>query len=268
MTNPLSPAEGVHRKLMTMYKQAMDARRPYDAEAWLNIAFYVGEQYSEWVDSSDGNIRRIPRKKYNEETGQMDEEDVPRPVFNKIQHFILTAHAETLQDKPSADVLPATDDYTALIDQDVNKAYLDYVMEPVNANWDLQLSVATMWALITPSGWLKWIWDPSLKRPDIIPVSFFDLAVDPYVLTQAGGFSRARYVFHTMFMAPDQVEETYRRPLGAQRHRSHVDSFRAELLRGMGSAPLAEGINVHELWMKPNRSTRMVFMRSSLTVSC
>jgi hypothetical protein len=99
-------------------------------------------------------------------------------VLNKIQHFIYTAHAETLQDKPSADVLPATDDYMAALDQDVNKAYLNYVMEPVNANWDLQLSIAVLWALITPSGWIKWVWDPVMQRPDMFPVPFFDLAVD------------------------------------------------------------------------------------------
>jgi hypothetical protein len=244
----ISPEQGVHKKLMSMYKQAVDARKPYDADAWLNIAFFNGNQYSEW---SEDNIREIPRKRYNEATGQPDEADVPRPVFNKIQHFVLTAHAETLQDKPSADVLPASDDYAAMIDQDVNKAYLDFIMEPVNANWDLQLSVATMWALVTPSGFLKWVWDPTLKRPDVRPVPFFDLAIDPYVVSQAGGFARARYIFHTMFLSVDQVEESFGVHID-KNDVGHVDSFRVDLLRSMGSAPLSEGVNVHELWMKPN----------------
>jgi hypothetical protein len=242
-----SPEQQAHRKLMDLLTQARKARRPFDEEAWLNLAFFLGEQYTEWDKQSD-NIRRIPRKVQNDEKGQVDETDLPRPILNKIQHFIYTAHAETLQDKPSADVLPATDDYMAALDQDVNKAYLNYVMEPVNANWDLQLSIATLWALITPSGWLKWVWDPVMQRPDMIPVPFFDLAVDPY----AKQFARARYAIHSMYLDPDQISEAFdvtvdKDEVGVQ------DSLKVELLRGMGAAPVTKGVEVHELWMRPSK---------------
>lgn len=242
-----SPNDRALKKLNQLLKQARDARRPYDAEAWLNIAFFLGEQYTEWNTDSD-NIRRIPRRRFNEDRGDVDETDLPRPVLNKIQHFIYTAHAETLQDKPSADVLPATDDYEALLDQDVNKAYLNYVMEPTQMNWDMQLSIATLWALITPSGWLKWVWDPVMQRPDALPVPFFDLAVDPY----ARQFTRARYAIHTMFLDPEQVEETF----GVSPQKSDIgnaDPLRSELLKGMGSAPIARGVEVHELWQRPTK---------------
>lgn len=233
------------QKLNAMYDEAKKARLPYDAEAWLNLAFYMNEQYVEWPEdekpiknASPLAIRRIPVKD--------GEDDVPRPVFNKIQNYILTAHNETLQDKPSIDVLPANDDFTASMDADVNKAYLNYVMDPVVTNWDMQLSDATLWALITPSGWLKWIWDPALKRPDIIPVSYFDVYVDPF----AKQFQRARYIIHTMFMAPDQLEDSF----GIKVDSADVgvtDELRIKLLRGMGSVPMVNGIEVRELWQKP-----------------
>lgn len=235
----------LHKKLMALLKGARDARKPYDAEAWLNLAFFLGEQYSEWAED---NIRKIPRRTADIEKGVVDETDLPRPVLNKIQHFIYTALSETLRDKPSADVLPATDDYSAALDQDVNKAYLNYMMEPVNINWDMQLSISTLWALISPSGWLKWVWDNNLKRVDVIPIPFFDLAVDPY----ARQFARARYAIHTMFLDPEIAEEAFGIPID----KSEIglqDSMRVELMRSMGSAPVARGVEVHELWMKPNK---------------
>jgi hypothetical protein len=92
--NALSPEQQAHRQLMDLLDQARKARRPYDAEAWLNLAFFLSEQYTEWNADND-TIRHIPRKTGNTERGQVDETDVPRPVLNKIQHFIYTAHAES-----------------------------------------------------------------------------------------------------------------------------------------------------------------------------
>lgn len=227
------------QKLNQLKLEAKQARQPFDAEAWLNLAFFLGEQYVEWPEDKDASIRRIPRKE--------SEEESPRPVLNKIQNYIYTAHSETLQDKPSIDVLPASDDFMAAMDADVNKAYMNYVMEPTVTNWDMQLTDATLWALITPSGWLKWTWDPTLKRPDIIPVSFFDLYVDPF----AKQFQRARHVIHTMFMAREQVEDLFNVKL-EDNDTSTTDELRVKLLRGMGSAPIANGVEVNELWMRPN----------------
>lgn len=233
-------------KLNKLFDDAKRARQPFDMEAWLNLAFFLNEQYVEFPDEDEVrggaplSIRRIPRRK--------GEEDVPRPVFNKIQHFIYTAHAETLQDKPSIDVLPASNDFSAAMDADVNKAYVNYVMEPVVADWDMQLSDATLWALISPAGWLKWTWDPVLKRPDILPVSFFDLYVDPF----AKQAKRARYFIHTMFMAQEDVEDTFDVKIAAN-ETGITDDLRVKLLRGMGSAPIAEGVEIRELWMRPSR---------------
>lgn len=234
------------QRLNTMYAEAKKARQPFDAEAWLNLAFFLNEQYVEWpeenevANSAQLAIRRIPRKK--------GEEDIPRPVFNKIQNYIYTAHNETLQDKPAIDVLPANDDFTASMDADVNKAYLNYVMEPVVSNWDMQLADATLWALIAPSGWLKFIWDPALQRPDILPVSFFDVYVDPF----AKQIGRARYIIHTMFMPADQLDDSFGIKVDAAEV-GVTDELRVKLLRGMGSVPIANGIEVRELWQKPSK---------------
>lgn len=218
---------------------AMMARQPFDREAWLNLAFYLDEHYVQW-DNDSGSIRRIPRDRRNQNT--------PRPVVNKIMHYVQSAHASVLQDKPSADVLPATDDLLAIGDAQVAKAYCTYVTEPVNSNWDLQLANAALWALLAGDGWLKWAWNGRESKPEITAPSYFEILPDPYAKT----FGKARYVIHSQFMDTEQVYEAW----GKEVPKSAVetaDPMRTELLRGIGSAPVLSGVTVSELWMKPCR---------------
>src|SRR5438045_2893945 len=112
---------------------------PFDREAWLNLAFFLDEQYVDW-DTDARTIRQIPRPK--------DQQNLPRPVVNKIMHYVQSAHATVLSDKPSADVLPADDEILSIGAASLSKAYCTYVSEPTNANWDRQLARAALWALI------------------------------------------------------------------------------------------------------------------------
>jgi hypothetical protein len=218
---------------------AAQARLPFDREAWLNLAFYLDSQYVEWATDAR-TIREIPRPK-----GQ---ENLPRPIVNKVMHYVQQAHAEVLQDKPSADVLPASDEVIAIGAADLCKSYCDYVSEPVNANWDKQLARAALWGLLAGNGWLKWTWNPKLGRPDVIPPTFFEVFPDPY----AKEFGRARYIIHSQFMDPEQVYELWGKDLPAGTTET-VDPQRVTLLQGMGSAPVLNGVTVNEIWVKPSR---------------
>ena len=71
-----------------LFHKAKTARLPFDKECWLNIAFFLGEQYTEWADSLS-TVRRIERP--------TESEHIPRPVSNKIQYFVLQEHANVLQ---------------------------------------------------------------------------------------------------------------------------------------------------------------------------
>lgn len=225
-----------YTKLLDAAKQA---RMPFDRTAWLNLAFYLNEQYCEWHDDT-GSIRRIPRPKNAHNT--------PRPVVNKIMQYIQQEQAMVLQARPTADVLPATDDLLDMSNAAVSKAYCEWVADPTNANFDKQLKRAVLWALLTPSGYLKWVWNPRLNRPDIIPCSFFEIYPDPY----AKEFGRCRYIFHSQFMDVEQVYEAWGKEVQPGKV-EQVDPMRTELLRGMGSSPVLSGVTVNELWMKPCR---------------
>lgn len=219
-------------------KAAADARRPYDKDVWLNVAFYLDEQYVEWKDDI-ASVRRIPRNDTNR--------NAPRPVVNKIMHFVNQEHAFALKAKPTVDVMPATDDPLDISESSVAHAYLDWVFDPAQANFPRLLSHAVLWALIAGESYMKWIFNPRLKRPDILTVSPLDLYSDPY----ATDFSKSRYVIHTQFMDAEQVYDVY----GKEVRPSTVDpqDMRVGLLREMGQSPVLEGVTVNELWMKPTR---------------
>jgi hypothetical protein len=218
---------------------AAAARQPYDREAWLNLAFYLNEQYVTWnVDT--GSIQRIDR--------DVDAPNTPRPIANKIMHFVQTERANILKARPTPDVLPPTDDFQDISDAEVAKAYLIDNCEPTKADFTRQLSRAALWALICGDGYLKWVWCPREKRLDVIPCSAFEIYSDPY----AKEFKRSRYVIHSQFLDVEQVYEGWGvRMQAAQVEQADMD--RTELLRGMGCSPVISGITVHELWHKPTR---------------
>lgn len=218
---------------------AVAARRPFEKDWWLNIAFFLGEQYTEW-NAEALNIRRIakvddPKKR------------APRPVINKINHFVLQQHVNALDARPTPDALPANDDPMSISDAVIAKAYLDWVGDPQVANIPRAFSQSALWALVCGSSFMQWCWNPKLKRPEVLPLSPFDLYPDPY----ATDFKRCRYVIQTRFMDPEQVYDTWGKDLKAQA--VDTDQTKTALLREMGSAPVLNGVTVNELWHLPTR---------------
>ncbi len=228
-----------NKKFAALKDAAAKARQPWDRDAWLNLAFYNDEQYTEWHQDT-GSVRRIPRDTRLKNT--------PRPVVNKIMHFVQQERAMVLQAKPTVDVMPATDDFMDMSDAAVAKAYCQYLAEPVNMNFNKQLSRAVLWSIICGDGYLKWVYNPTLGRPDVIPCSFFDVLVDPY----AKDFGKARYIIHSQFMDTEQVYEAWGKEVPPGQI-EQADLARTEFLRGMGSSPVLSGVTVSELWMKPCR---------------
>jgi hypothetical protein len=152
-----------------------------------------------------------------------------------------------LQDKPSADVLPANDELHVDRRRRPGKSYCTYVSEPVNANWDKQLARAALWTLLAGNGWLKWTWNPKLGAPTS---------------------SRRPSSRSSRTPTPRTSPRALRHPLSSSWTPSRSTSCGAELkagtarvrrpparhlLQGMGSAPVLNGVTVNELWRKPSR---------------
>lgn len=234
--NPLSKPT---KRFQALKDAAADARKPFDKDTLLNVAFFLDKQYTEWVPEW-ATIRDIPRPP--------SESRIPRPVANKIMHFVQQEHAFVMQANPTVDVIPATTGPQDLSLAAVAQSYLQTIADPQLADFEGELSDAALWALIAGESFLKWTWNKSEKRPDVIAVGPLDLYVDPYCRK----FKNARYVIHSQFMDVEQVYDAYDkhvRPTSL----TAADQTKAALMRELGQSPIIEGCVVNELWLKPNR---------------
>jgi hypothetical protein len=233
------PDRDAVRQWNRLKHSAKEARRPFDRDTWLNMAFYLDEQYVEWVDTT-ATLRRIPRSE--------SAPNQPRPVANKMMYFAQQELAYVMASKPSVDILAANDDPVAVSNSIVTNAYCQWAADPNEADFPAELRDSAMWAIVGGEGYLKWYWDEAEKRPGVTSVNSLDLYVDPY----AKNFYRARYMIHSQFMDVEQIYDIYGIELKPDEvQRSDVD--RTALLRGMGAAPVLEGVEINELWMKASR---------------
>jgi hypothetical protein len=222
------------RNLESLKHVAQQARAPFDQDMLLNLAFFMDRQYTEWVPDTQ-LLRTIPRDKRLRNT--------PRPVANKIMHFAMQEHSQVLQNRPVPDVLPSSDQPLDISTADVADAYLRYICDPTQADFDEELSDASFWALIAGEGFLKWTYDADKDQPTVDSVCPLDLYIDPF----ATKFGNARYIIHESFMDVNDVKQTY----NVEVQGSKADATKTALLQEMGYTPVLEGAVVNELWIKP-----------------
>lgn len=222
---------------------ALDARKPFEIDWWLNAAFFAGFQYSTW-DKQQDRIVHVKRPPGTENT--------PRILANKIMHMCLQSHAAAMAHDPRAEVSPTTSDAHDRSDARVAQAYLEDLMSADKIGWSDVRAAALLWAIICGTGWIKWHYyadfDTTTARPDAVALSPFDVAIDPFAST----FRAARYAVHSQFMDTMQVHDRFG-VLLPDEGKERVDSLGSEVLSSMGYAPNLSGVTVNELWMKPSR---------------
>ncbi len=221
-------------------RASADARKPFERDWWLNLAFYLGHHYVRWGTSN--SLERIPFRKG--ETAL----DTPRPVANKVMRYVSQLHALAQQHDPEPEVMPPPDDElngSAPIAQ----AYLEDLCSPTQADWDSVRGEASLWAVTCGEAWFKWYYDPIRKRPSVVARSPFEVYPDPDAINQ----SDMRWVIEARFMGLDAIYETFAVRVNPQTA-DKPDDVKAEIMREMGYASTAQGATVNEMWEIPGRA--------------
>lgn len=154
------------------YTKAKNARREYERQWYLNLAFYSGKQYVEWSSQDDKMVTQPVRSIHT-----------PRLTINKIQPIIRTEQAKLTGQKPSVSVMPSSND-----DADMFAATAgEQVWESLytRLNFPNKLSRAAFWLSICGTSYIKTYWDESAydsvsqKDGDICwqPLSPFNILV-------------------------------------------------------------------------------------------
>jgi len=128
------------------YNTMREVRRSYERQWYTNLSFYMGKQYVDWSKQED---KLIPLPKLDKYT--------PRITVNKIRPIIRTEIAKLTSGKPTASVMPASND-----DDDVFSARAgEQVWESLyfRLNFDKTINEAVFWLTITGTSFIKTYWD-------------------------------------------------------------------------------------------------------------
>jgi hypothetical protein len=134
------------------YEKCKQARKLDEQEWYLQLSFYNGFQYHAWRKLGTSEILA-------EEPSQAG---IPRVTVNRIEPIIRTEIAKTTSGRPSATVLPASND-----DDDLMAAQAaEQVWESLYDKHDFQsriLQNAEFWRATTGNAYIKTFWDGSKK---------------------------------------------------------------------------------------------------------
>ncbi len=234
-----TPRPPLIQELEAKFEKSAKARRPIDIEWTLDAVFYGGAQYTIWSHER-GQFETAARPK--------NRPRYPRPVANKIYHFVMDSWAKATEVDAAVEVLPTNIDSMEISNAKVAQAWLDHTTFATRANWEGRRDDGLFWTVLCGECWHKWTYDSEKKAVRIEACSPFEVYVDP---TPADAVD-ARWIIHARNMDPDDVFDRY----GAELPASSLEpsgGSRTKVLREVGLVADTPSVLVKELWELPSR---------------
>jgi len=248
------------------YQKAKTNRKTDENEWYINLAFYNGQQYHDWITLNG-------KETLSEEPNQAK---LPRITVNRIEPIIRTEIAKTTSGQPSASVVPASNDDDDLLAANAAEQVWQAIYDKNNFQSRV-LQHAEWWRAITGNGFIKSIWDPSvaIKTPvtDVDPLTGEKIVTQK--VTDKGDVSfevlspfhlfvpdlaeedleKQPYIFSVYTKSEQWVKSTFKNVLPENFTPTKVSSSEiadAALmdLRGVDSAR-PDSVLVIEMWAKP-----------------
>jgi hypothetical protein len=143
-------SDAVGRWVKDQYKKCKSQMDPIKRQWYLNMSFYKGDQY---VDFVNGQLIKIPAH-----SGKA------RPVVNRIKPVVRTEVSRMTSQEPTAEVVPASNEEEDILAAEAAEA----VFESVRTRLNLQrvLREAAWWCSVTGVGFIKTHWDKSYESED------------------------------------------------------------------------------------------------------
>lgn len=134
------------------YEKCKSARKTEENDWYLNLAFYNGYQYHDW--------RTVAGKQGLAE--EPNPANLPRITVNRIEPIVRTEIAKTTAQKPSAAVVPASNDEDDLLSATAGEQVWEAIYDQNKFQTDV-LQKAEFWRAITGNGFIKTFWDSTKK---------------------------------------------------------------------------------------------------------
>lgn len=243
------------RKLVSwvndQYRTASNNRKPYERRWIMNYAFYDGKQYVEWdaqVNNGQGGLVNTPN----------NSRWTPRIVVNRIQPVIRTEQAKLLGQKPTATVMPDSNDDVDIFAAQAGERVWDSLYNRLDFHGKLASSI--FWLSITGTSFMKtcWdaeAWDASTKvygDVEWIPLTPYQVLV-PDLLEP--DIEKQQWVMDVQAKPVKWLEEVYGEyfPKGVKPSVTRVDEIMpARAVGSQAGEEKPDSAIVMEVWIKPN----------------
>jgi len=134
--------------------EKLKANRKTDEQEWyLQIAFYNGFQYHAWQTIGSGQVLREEPNPAN----------LPRIMINRIEPIIRTEISKTTSGRPSAQVVPASNDDDDLMAASAAEQVWQSIYDKQNFQTDV-LQKAEFWRATTGNAFIKTFWDGGARQ--------------------------------------------------------------------------------------------------------
>ncbi len=228
-------------------------RSKYEQQWYLNLAFFSGKQ---WVSL---DISRTSSSGYTLTDAPKGEAWRERSVRNKIKRIIRNELTKLTKEEPQFYVNPSTtedeDRMAAIAAEAISEFHL------TSENFATKRSLATFWALICGTGYIKTFYNPGKKTPEghTGKVEYEGLSAWPIYVPYLDviDLQDQPYVFHARTIGCERVSEVYGKDLKPDTI-SSSNPLDSKLTQALGinknsSKTDPNEVYVKELWIKPCR---------------
>lgn len=146
--------EAIAKWLKQQYGKCKQQLEPFKRQWYLNLAFYKGDQY---VDYIDGRLINIPMPSQR-----------AKLVINRIKPVVRTEVSRLTSQEPSAEVVPASNEEQDVMAAQAAEAVYNSLRERLNLQSVLRQ--AAWWCSVTGIGYIKTYWDKTKETEDPTPV--------------------------------------------------------------------------------------------------
>lgn len=245
--------------VLEQHEKAKAARRSKQAQWYMNMSMFHGQQWMEFSRKSMPTGYRdqliLPKRPYYQE----------RRTINRTRSFVRTELSKFLSKPPTIAAVPSTGE-----DQDIRAAYAaEQAWQSINTEkkYRTHYGRAALWMILTGNGFIKTWWDASIKDPaagvdgdicfgSVTPFHLFvpdlreqDIEDQPYIINA--------YVKPVEWCRTFFAEELKGVDLKGSSTGQNQILDGATLNLQQSSAEALDSVVVYETWIKPN-ATRLL----------
>jgi hypothetical protein len=253
-------SDSAENELITYCNKAFNIARTgrfsFERQWYLNMAFYFGRQYAQWVTSALDNTPYITEASYS----KLYEPAVPpwrvRLICNKIRPIIRGELAKVTKEKPRGFILPASTDDDDLAGARAGESIHEFLWNDIKMNKMVRRSV--FWMLLCGTAYIKDWYEPNTPDSGGIkgkicaePVTAFHLCIPDL---QEEELENQPYVIHSMAKDADWVKQNYGKDVKPDSSAtSGILEQKFMVALGVQSQTSTKRyVSVREAWIKPN----------------